>query len=121
MVTDNIFPSRLREIMKERHVTQTALGSFLGVKRQTISLYEIGRSSPDVECVANIAEYFGVTADWLLGLSDAKTRDTTVQSVSAYTGLPESVIEALHNEKDAGRNEMQDFIEYLVAYHQKKV
>lgn len=114
-----VFCERFRKIVG--NMTQNEFADMVGLSRATVGFYHHGDRIPDAAVLLKIAEECDISVDWLLGLSDAKTRDATVQSVSAYTGLPESVIEALHNEKDAGRNEMQDFIEYLVAYHQKKV
>ena len=73
-VSDNflIFPQRLSELMKERKLTQQNLADSLGVKRQTVSLYMSGQSMPDAEQLKNIALFFGVSADWLLGLSNVR-------------------------------------------------
>ena len=67
-----IFPQRLSELMKERKMTQQNLADGLGVKRQTVSLYMSGQSMPDAEQLRNIALFFDVSSDWLLGLSNFK-------------------------------------------------
>ena len=71
-VTDDfkIFSERLSVLMKERNVTQEELAQELGIKRQTVSLYKNGQSTPDAALLKDIAIYFNVSADWLLGLSD---------------------------------------------------
>lgn len=91
-----IFPSKLSEIMKERQVSQEKLASALGVKRQTVSLYKTGQSSPNAEQLRKIAEFFGVSSDWLLGLSNEKEMNGDLAQAARYTGLPANSIKRLH-------------------------
>lgn len=67
-----VFPSRLSELMRDQKVSQEKLANALGVKRQTVSLYKTGQSSPNVEQLRIIAGFFKVSSDWLLGLTDDK-------------------------------------------------
>ena len=66
-----LLATTLREFM-DRHpdtgerTTQAALAAFLGVRPQTVSLYCTGESLPNSEQLLKIAEFFGVTADFLL-------------------------------------------------------
>jgi len=57
-------------IKKERNkkgLSQMEFSKILGVSQQTIGSWETGRTSPDTEMVKNIAQYFGVSTDYLLG------------------------------------------------------
>lgn len=110
------FPSRLRAIMKAGKVSQQALASAIGVKRQTISLYTTGQSSPDAERIKQIADFFEVSADWLLGISDLIARDVTVQEVCDLTGLSSCAAIRLKVEKDTDEPEIADFISYLISH-----
>lgn len=86
------FPATLRKLMKEANTTQQALADALGVQRQTISYYCDGSSSPNWEGIANIADFFQVSADYLLG----KTADPSVKpSVVDDLNLPISVCDML--------------------------
>lgn len=97
-VTDDfkIFSDRLSKLMKERNITQEQLAHELGVKRQTVSLYKNGQSTPDAAQLKNIAMFFGVSADWLLGLSDTPTTSGDVKQVCNFIGLSEKVVNCLH-------------------------
>ncbi len=55
---------KLRILRKERRLTQQELADNLGVKRATISNYEIGRRSPHLSELERISEYFGVSLDY---------------------------------------------------------
>lgn len=63
------FPTRLRELRAEKGVSQGELSRVLGVSKSTVGLWETGDTLPDARYVRALAEYFGVTADFILGLS----------------------------------------------------
>lgn len=97
------FPSRLSEIMKERQVSQEKLANALGVKRQTVSLYKTGQSSPNAEQLRKIAEFFEVSTDWLLGRAGSvKAIDVDVRIAAQYTGLSEEATKILHSFAEKG-------------------
>lgn len=64
---------RIREIRKKCGLTMKELGERVGVGESTISQYETGKRQPDYEVLLRIADYFGVSVDYLLGKSDEKT------------------------------------------------
>lgn len=59
---------KLADLRKKKGITQKELGDVLGVSYQTVSKWENGIVLPDIETVANLSEYFEVSADALLGL-----------------------------------------------------
>ena len=56
--------SKLKILRKERCLTQQELADKLGIKRATISNYEIGRRSPHLSELRRIAEFYGVGLDY---------------------------------------------------------
>lgn len=87
-----LFPSRLRELRKEKGVSQDQLSKELGVSKSTIGLYETGDTLPDAKTLRDLAVYFDASADWLLGLSDVKTLDKNIRNICEYTGISENNI-----------------------------
>lgn len=67
-----LFAKRLKDLMSI-DTTQQQLAKFLNVTRQAVSLYLNGAVLPPVEKLVEIANYFMVTTDYLLGLTDEKT------------------------------------------------
>lgn len=63
---------KLKELRESRHMTQTGMGSRIGVSQQNISKYEQDACSMPVDMLIRIAEYFNVTTDYLLGRSEVK-------------------------------------------------
>lgn len=57
---------RLKELRRERHMTQEALAKMLNISDGAISLYEKGERQPTFETLKKIADIFGVTIDYLL-------------------------------------------------------
>lgn len=70
-----LFPSQLRELRKEKGVSQDALSKVLGVSKSTIGLWETGDTLPDAKSLYDLARYFDVSSDYLLGLSKAKKQE----------------------------------------------
>jgi len=64
--TDSNFPNRLRKLIEE-NTSQVELAKQMGVTRQAISSYSLGRTTPDIEKFQKMADYFGVSYDYLLG------------------------------------------------------
>lgn len=58
----------LKELRKEKGLTQTELALNLCTTQDSISLWELGKSYPDILMLIKIAKFFDVTTDYLLGL-----------------------------------------------------
>lgn len=68
-----VFPMRLRQLRKERNLSQLKLAIDLNMNQNTISRYETGeREAGYLELIA-IADYFQVSIDYLLERSDDRT------------------------------------------------
>ena len=62
-----IFGERLKYLREDKGITQIDLANFLMLANSTISQYESGKRTPDVETLQKIADFFGTTTDYLLG------------------------------------------------------
>ena len=60
--------SKIRELRKEKGLSQTALAELLCTTQDTISLWELGKSYPDIIAVVELSKIFNVSSDYLLGL-----------------------------------------------------
>lgn len=63
---------RLRRLRTERMLTQAALGEELGLSESTVCMYEQGEREPSFNTLCRLADFFGVTTDYLLGRSDIR-------------------------------------------------
>ena len=65
-----IFGKRLRELREEKELGQKELALALNTSKQNISRWEKGYFEPDQKTIVSLAQYFKVSADYLLGLED---------------------------------------------------
>lgn len=86
---DNIFSVRLRLLLQRHKITQQELAEKVDCSRQAISQYVEGLNAPNIDKLCNIARYFNVSTDYLMGLSDIETTDKDLKFVCEYTGLSE--------------------------------
>lgn len=99
MADENVF-KRLR---KARGLSQKALGDRLGLGQGTVSQWEVGRTMPDLQTVIALADFYGVSTDYLLGRTDNPLsivpRETPYvevtpfekQIIETYRALPEQM------------------------------
>lgn len=71
-----VFAKRMRELRESPGVNQTEVANRAGISRQSVTLYERGARVPDIKTLRNLAVVFGVTSDYLIGLSDIPDRTT---------------------------------------------
>lgn len=65
---DNTFGERLKELRKEKNIGQIELAKQLGVGKSIISLWEKNECEPTLSKLVVIANFFGVTTDYLCGI-----------------------------------------------------
>lgn len=66
---DKAFPRSLRSLLEESGTTKKELAAHLNKSGQAISYYCDGTSSPDWETIVEIAKFFSVSTDYLLGIT----------------------------------------------------
>lgn len=60
---------------KEKGITQEQLADYIGVSKASVSKWESGQSYPDILLLPEIATYFNITVDELIGYSPQLTND----------------------------------------------
>ena len=61
------FSEELRSLREQRNLTQKDIAEYLGVTRQAVASYELGKREPDYDILKRLADYFSVSIDHLLG------------------------------------------------------
>lgn len=62
--------NRIKEWRKKKGLSQEELGNIVNVQKAAISKYELGRAIPSTDILSKLSKYFGITTDYLLGLSN---------------------------------------------------
>ena len=75
----------LKNLRNGKGISQDALGEALGISRQSVSKWEQGNSTPDIDNIGKLAEFYGVSIDSIVkGEADeAKENEQTAQSEEA--------------------------------------
>ena len=88
---------RLKELRKQRGVRQTELAAAIGVAQPTLSGWESGKFQIDDESKIKLADYFGVSIDYLMGRDDIQPPVKGVR-VPIYGSVPAGIpLEAIEN------------------------
>ncbi|MBR4888306.1 MAG: helix-turn-helix transcriptional regulator [Clostridia bacterium] len=69
------FGNRLRQLRKEKKLTQRQLAEMVGLRHSVVSFYEIGERSPSPEIIKKLASSLHVSSDYLLGIDRGETVD----------------------------------------------
>ena len=64
--------NNIRSLRKEKHISQTRLSTELEVSQETISAYENGKHYPSANSLIKLRDLFGVSIDYILGLTDQR-------------------------------------------------
>ena len=79
--------TRIKELRKHFNLTQQEFADRLGIKRNTVATYEIGRSIPIDAVITLICREFGVNESWLrTGEGEMATVSTRDEEIAAFFG-----------------------------------
>lgn len=71
------FGENLKHLRKSLGLTQKDFGAKIGLSKAVVSKYENGMGYPSFDVLVRIAQHFGVTTDYLLGVARGKTVDVS--------------------------------------------
>lgn len=93
------FAENFKNLRKEKGITQEKIADVLGVSSQSISRWELCICYPDIEMLPYIANYFGVTVDYLLSNdSNSKEKDRALfwEKVDEFSDLTTEAIDFIN-------------------------
>lgn len=80
-----MFAKRIKYLRQTKELNQVQLSEKLGVAKQSISNWENDNIMPSVEMLEKIADFFGVSTDYLLGRDKKTTTDGTMVDLTGLT------------------------------------
>lgn len=92
---DAFFPKMLRKLRENAGISQLELSKALGVSKSTIGLYENGDTLPDVKTLRDIAKFYKISSDALLGLSITGSTDNEMQLICNKLRITDKAAEAI--------------------------
>ena len=94
--------NRLKILREEKGLLQEEVGKFLGISGRSISNYENGNRDMSPDTIIKLADFFGVSTDYLLGKSDIRNLEEKIKEEFSFAfhketeGLSEEeIIEAI--------------------------
>ena len=79
----NMLGKRIKELRLEKRITQSELSNYLGLTPKMVSFYELEQRFPPQDMIIKLADYFNVSADYLLGRSDIRNPDKLLKEYSS--------------------------------------
>ena len=96
---------KLKQLRNTKRIAQKEFAQAMGVSQQTVASWEVGRTEPSNAALKAIADYFNVTADYLLGReppTEPKLSDEQSELLREYDDLNRD-----------GRQDMWDYMKFL--------
>ena len=94
MATD--FSRTLCLLRQEKKLSQRKAATELGISQALLSHYENGAREPGLDFVCRACRYFGVSADYLLGLADADEAQLRGEELAAIAAELETLSRRMH-------------------------
>ncbi len=109
----------LRNLISESGKTQVQVASDLGFTQQRFNFYVTGKREPDNETLKNIADYFNVSTDYLLGREGAKKAPSPDGEGAglALQGRPElaALVDRLSKLDDDQLRSAKDYLDFILS------
>ncbi len=99
----SLFSTVLTNLRKDKGLSIHKAAKEIGIVSETLRRYEQDERQPTADVILLLANYYGVSTDYLLGRTSTKSVDPDIQAVTAYTGLTEKAVENLHNARGEWR------------------
>lgn len=101
---DDKLGNRIKRLRLQAELTQSELAQMLNVSSALISAYELGVRKPSLELLADLANIFGVTTDYLLGMKHSSLYSTDGLSFADDQAI-RTIIDSLRIKQNKGQAE----------------
>ena len=107
---------KIQSLLKEQHKTQKNLTDFLGLKKTTFTSWKSGKNTSYTKHIGEIAEFFNVSTDYLLGKSEQKEKTAATDDLSA---IKQKILNNCTNLSEKELDDVLDYIEYKISQHNR--
>ena len=97
------FGKRLKYLREKRELTQQKLAELLSVNRDALAKWETDKALPDINMVRDIAQFYQVSADYLIGKDDQAFETRVTELI-------------LKNKDVLGPKEQEFLLEFIANY-----
>jgi transcriptional regulator with XRE-family HTH domain len=114
------FAIRLKQLRDAKTLTQNDLAEATGIPRSTIASWEAGQRNPELGSAQKLADYFGVTLDYLLGRSDDASphpRPTKDPGLTIAAHRRGDFYEEL---PDEAKRQIDEYVEFIIQKYRER-
>lgn len=86
---------RLKELRKEKNLTQPDIAQMLGISATAYSKYELGKSKPDIDSLVKLSKFYEVSLDYIVGLTDIKRASVINENFAKADQQTQEIIEKI--------------------------
>lgn len=108
---------KLKQLRREKQLTQQDIATFLGITRAAYTNLENGKRQPDIETLSRLADYYCVSVDYLLGRDPAPTQDAPPENSGRAEGdaMRTALEEGLAKLSDGQKDQLLAFLQFLLS------
>lgn len=109
----NSTPEIIRNLREDRDLTQGAVAAYLGIAQQTYSSYELGISTIPPQCLVKLASFYGVSTDYLFGLTTFEKPADAMTQIYAKRESVGRILTRILNLSPERRKMLVDYVAFL--------
>ena len=93
--------NRIRDLREDRDLRQIDVSEAIGIDQRTLSNYETGKTNPDSFAIIKLADFFGVSADYLIGRTNENkvTADEIIKKIDRLRAALDDIEKDIKNIK----------------------
>lgn len=112
--------TRVRELRRQKKMSQLALGVRVECSQNTISKIEKGKADPRVSVLIRLAEFFGVSMDYMLGFSEQKITMERKDRLTQLINLSREYTEKYARLSDASKQTVNAVIDRMLEIEEDR-
>lgn len=106
---------RIKELRILKEISQRELSQIIGVTQQAIAKWETGKAEPDSATIIRLADFFGVSIDYLLGRTNipnqVQEENTEYKIDNRFTDEELKLIQKFRQSSDKGKKIIETIVE----------
>ena len=106
----NYFSKNLKYLRKKKNIDQQVMAEDLGIAQSTLSCYENGLRTPDLDMVSKISNYLNITDDFI-------TKDLTIETSKPFDEL--DILFSKH--KDILTDEDKEYMRFIIEKRKREI
>lgn len=106
----NYFSKNLKYLRKKKNIDQQVMAEDLGIAQSTLSCYESGIRTPDLDMISKISNYLNITDDFI-------TKDLTVDNLKTFDEL--DILFSKY--KDILTDEDKEYMKFIIEKRKREI